>query len=107
MPGPAAEYPPLRRLFSLELIPLGAHPIDVGEHPLKQGFGRGRGYPSPLKLPDFATLAVDLDAHPFDFGAKLVKLHGIFVPPKPFQSGAAQPSSGGLPCPEAASGSTA
>jgi hypothetical protein len=54
-----------------------------------------------LKLPDFAALPLNLGAHPLDFGSELVKLHGILVQPKPLRSAAAQPSSGGLPFPEA------
>jgi hypothetical protein len=107
MPAPTAEYPPLCRLFFLELVPLLAHAVDIREHSFQQGFGRGRGYASPLKLADFAALPVDLDAHSFDFGSEVIKLHGILVQPKPFRSGAARPSSGDLPFREAASDSTA
>jgi hypothetical protein len=107
MPAPATENPFLRRLFFFELVPLGTHPVDLGEHSLQQGFGRGRGDACPSKLPDIAALPVDLDAHSFDFGSEMVKLHGILVQPKPFQSGAARPTSGDLLFPKVASGSKA
>jgi hypothetical protein len=108
MPAPAAENPTSYwpQPF-LELVALHTHPIDLGQHSFQQGFGRGRGNACPLKLADFAALSVDLGAHPLDFGSEMVKLHGILVQPRPFRSGAAKPSSGGLPFPEAAGGSTA
>jgi hypothetical protein len=71
------------RLF-LELASLGTHPIDAGEHSFQQGFGRGRGYAGPLKLPDFAALPMNLGAHSFNFGSKLIKLHHVLVRLGPF-----------------------
>jgi hypothetical protein len=41
----------------------------------------------------------------FDFGPKVIKLHGILVQPMPFLFGAVQSRSGGRPFPEAASDS--
>jgi hypothetical protein len=78
MPTPTTENPtPYRPLLFLELVSLGTHPIDVGEHSFQQGFRRGGGYPSPLKLPDFAALPMHLDAHPFDFGSEVFEVwHG-------------------------------
>ena len=76
MPASPAENPTLDwPQFFLELVPLGTHPINVGEHSFQQGFGRGRGDARALKLADFAALAVDLRAHPLDFGSELIKLH--------------------------------
>jgi hypothetical protein len=54
----------------------------------RDGFGRGRGYAGPLKLADFAALPVDLDAHSFNFGSDLVKLHDVLVRLKLFRSAA-------------------
>jgi hypothetical protein len=77
MPAPATENPPLRGLLLFEPIPLGTHPIDVGEHSFQQGFGQRRGYTCPLKLANFAALPVDLGAHPFDFGSEVFEVwHG-------------------------------
>jgi hypothetical protein len=96
MPAPTAQDPPLCGPFLLELVPLGTHPINLGEHSLQQGFGRGRGDARALKLADIAALSVDLDAPTATIStfAKLMrsggpacKVHSVLKrqpgPPKP------------------------
>ena len=60
VPALTAENPPLRRLFLLEFVALGTHPLDLGEHSLQQGFGRRRGDARALELADIRTRAYDL-----------------------------------------------
>ena len=55
--------------FRLEAVSLRAKPIKLVEHPLKEGFGGGGGYPGPLELEDFLALAAYLRAHMLDFRA--------------------------------------
>jgi hypothetical protein len=42
-------------------------------HPREQQFRRGRGYPGPLQLKDFLTLAGYLDPHSLDFAPTKIK----------------------------------
>jgi len=66
-----------RRQFCLEPVPLGTQVVDLGVHPAKEEFSRGRRDPRPLELEDFLPLALDLDAHTVDFGSDLVEVwHG-------------------------------
>jgi hypothetical protein len=52
---------------------LGAEVIDFGVHPTEEQFSRGRGYPRPLKLEDFLTLAPDLHPHVLDLSNYLAQ----------------------------------
>jgi hypothetical protein len=92
-------------LLSLELVPIGTEPVDLIEHPRQQGFGRQRVYPGSLQLQDFPALAVNLDTHPLDFAAYVIKLHDALDRLTLSQSPGEQPSPGGLPVPEGAGGS--
>jgi hypothetical protein len=105
MPTPATENFGLERLFTLEPVPFGAKVVDIHQHPRRQGFGRQRVYPGPLKPKDILPLAGDLGAHPLDFGSELVKLHHVLAWLGLFQSAGVQPPSGDPPFPEVASDS--
>jgi NAD(P)-dependent dehydrogenase (short-subunit alcohol dehydrogenase family) len=113
--GSSCASPPLpaknfalrtRRLF-FQPVAFDAEPVDPVEHPLQQGFRRGRGDAGPLQLQDFLALAPDLRAHPLDFPADGVKLHHALAPPAPLRSAGAERRSAALPVPAAAACSTA
>jgi hypothetical protein len=89
MPASSAQHFAFDRAGQLlELVSLGAHSIDVGKHSLQQSLGRGRGYASPLKLPDFAALSVDLGAHSFNFGSEVLEVwHGRLAVERPAVNG--------------------
>ena len=56
--------------FRLEAVSLRAKPINLVEHPLKEGFGGGGGYPGPLELEDFLCAGgLPARAHMLDFRA--------------------------------------
>jgi hypothetical protein len=72
--------------MSFELVSLGTKLVDLVQHPLQQRFRCGYGDARPLQLSDFTALSVDLAAHPLDFEADKIKLHGVPVRPRPFRS---------------------
>jgi hypothetical protein len=53
-------------LFFLQPVTLGAKLVDLLEHPIKQGVGRGGGNSRMLKLPDVTAQPLDLTAHVLD-----------------------------------------
>jgi hypothetical protein len=53
-------------LFFLQPVTLGAKLVDLLEHPIKQGVGRGGGNSRMLKLPDVTAQSLDLTAHVLD-----------------------------------------
>jgi hypothetical protein len=64
-----------RRKIPLELVPFNAKRIDLIQHSLQEGFGRGRGYPGPLQLADFTALTPYLRPHVLDFVSDVIQSH--------------------------------
>jgi hypothetical protein len=54
-------------LLLLQPVTLGAKVVDLVEHAVEQGLGRGARYPGALKLSDLAALPLDLVTHALDF----------------------------------------
>jgi hypothetical protein len=59
-----------------------------------------------LKLPDFAALAMNLRAHPFDLAPHKIKLYYVPARPGPSRFAGEQPSPSDLLVPEGAGGAT-
>ena len=59
------------------MIALFAQFLDFNEHSFQQSFGRARGYPGPLELPDLAPLPMHLRTSTLDLTPNMVDVrHG-------------------------------
>jgi hypothetical protein len=73
----AQDFASCRRKVFFQAVALFAKFIDFIEHSFEQSIGRSRGYPSPLKLSDFAALAVHLHPPALDLSPNVVDVrHG-------------------------------